>query len=213
MDPSSEDLEQARIGELLEARCQELRLTWNVVAQRSGLSREGLSRLRRGVGTPRRLTKRGVEDTLFWRHGSIDRIIRGGNPEPYGTIARTGDYVTVTFTERDVTRTVRADTGRDVDTATEVATAEASTHDATVTTIEGRVSARLEEISQSVGLNEHPPFPNPTSKTQRAANQMWEAFRLLVEDDPSDATVRGVIRRGAVDLEELQEREKLRGSG
>lgn len=88
-----------------------------------------------------------------------------------------------------------------------------ATEAATVTTIEGRASARLEEISQAVGLNEHPPFPNPTSRTQQAANQMWQAFRLLVEDDPSDATVRGVIRRGAVDLEELQEREKLRGSG
>src|SRR4051812_21089924 len=76
---------------------------------------------------------------------------------------------------------------------------------------EGRALARLEEISQAVGLNDQPPFPNPTSKTQQAANQMWQAFRLLVEDDPSDATVRGVIRRGAVDLEELQEREKLRG--
>ncbi len=200
MDPSSEDLEQARIGELLEARCQELRLTWNVVAQRSGLSREGLSRLRRGIGTPRRLTKRAVEDAVFWRHGSIDRILKGGDPEPYGTIARTGDFVTVTFTERDVTRTVRADTGRD------------SQAEATVTTIEDRASARLEEISHAVGLNEHPPFPSPTSKTQQAANQMWEAYRLLAGDDPSDATVR-VIRRGAVDLEDLQEREKLRGSG
>jgi len=86
-------------------------------------------------------------------------------------------------------------------------------HDATVTTIEGRASARLEEISQKVGLADHPPFPNPTSKTQQAANALWQAYRLLVEDDPSDATVRGVIRRGAVDLEELQEREKMRGSG
>jgi transcriptional regulator with XRE-family HTH domain len=210
MDPSSEDLEQARIGELLEARCQELRLTWNVVAQRSGLSREGLSRLRRGVGTPRRLTKRAVEDAVFWRHGSIDRILKGGNPEPYGTIARTGDYVTVTFTERDVTRTVRADTGRDAPVA--AALVSASAHDATVTTIEPRAAARLEQISQKVGLDEHPPFPNPTSKTQQAANAMWQALRLLAQDEPSDASVR-MIRRGTVDLEELQEREKLRGSG
>ncbi len=85
-------------------------------------------------------------------------------------------------------------------------------HDATVTVIEPRAAARLEEISQKVGLDEHPPFPNPTSKTQEAANTLWAAFRLLAEDDPSDASVR-MIRRGTVDLEELQEREKLRGSG
>jgi hypothetical protein len=41
---------------------------------------------------------------------------------------------------------------------------------------------------------------------------MWQALRLLAQDEPSDASVR-MIRRGTVDLEELQEREKLRGSG
>ena len=92
------------------------------------------------------------------------------------------------------------------------ATVKASAHDATVTTIAGGQAARLEDISQKVGLDEHPPFPNPTSKTQEAANTMWLAFRLLAEDEPSDASVR-MIRRGTVELEEIQEREKLRGSG
>lgn len=211
MDPTSEDLEQARIGELLEARCQELRLTWNVVAQRSGLSREGLARLRNGVGKPRRLTKRGVEDTVFWRHGSIDRINKGGDPEPYGTIARTDDFITVTWTERGVTHTVRADTGEEISRSTvaDPATASAVATNATVTTIDGRTSARSQQAAKAAGLTPKPPFDNPKSKSQEAANRVWYAYRDLAEGDdesgPDEGTLR-VVRRGAVDLEELRDR-------
>lgn len=131
----------------------------------------------------RGLTLPGIDRVLGWAENASRDFLSGG-PEPAAVSSSTAGAAKV----------------------------KASAHDATVTTIDPRVAARLEEISQAAGLDEHPPFPNPTSRTQQAANQMWQAFRLLAEDEPSDAAVR-MIRRGTVDLEELQEREKLRGSG
>lgn len=178
----SRKLDRDRVARCVKARRGELRYSQRELAERAGVDIKTINSLEAASRWPQATKRAAIEDALHWRSGSLLRIAEGGEP---------GDLMT-------------ADA--------EAATVEASAHDATVTTIEPRVAARLEEISRTVGLDEHPPFPNPTSRTQQAANQMWEAFRLLAEDEPSDATVR-VIRRGAVDLEELQEREKLRGSG
>ncbi len=178
----SRKLDHDRVARRVKARRGELRYSQRELAERAGVDVKTINSLEAASRWPQVTKRAAIEDALHWRSGSLLRIAEGGEP---------GDLMT-------------ADA--------EAATVEGSAHDATVTTIEGRASARLDEISQAIGLNEHPPFPNPTSKTQQAANTMWEAYRLLAGDDPSDATVR-VIRRGAVDLEELQEREKLRGSG
>lgn len=179
----SRGLDRERVARYVIDRRGGLGLTQEELAERAGLDRKTIYHLESAERWPQVKTRGALEEALGWASGDLMRIAEGGEP---------GDLMKA---------------------EAEAATAQASAHDATVTTIEGRTSARLEEVSRAVGLNDHPPFPNPTSKTQQAANQMWQAFRLLVEDDPSDATVRGVIRRGAVDLEELQEREKLRGSG
>lgn len=71
-----------RLSWLMDERRQELRLTWDVVAQSAGLSREGLRRVREGDRGMRTLTKRGIEDALNWEPGSVDAILAGGEPTP-----------------------------------------------------------------------------------------------------------------------------------
>jgi transcriptional regulator with XRE-family HTH domain len=177
----SRGLDRERVARYVIDRRGGLGLTQEELADRAGLDRKTIYHLESAERWPQVKTRGALEEALGWASGDLIRIAEGGEPS--------------NFTAADA----------------EAATAEASAHDATVTTIE-RASARLEEISQAVGLDEHPPFPNPTSKTQEAANTLWAAYRLLAQDDTSDASVR-MIRRGTVDLEELQEREKLRGSG
>lgn len=71
-----------RLARLMDERRQDLRLTWEVVAQRAGMSREGLRRTREGERAMRVLTKRGIEDALYWAPGSVDAVLDGGEPTP-----------------------------------------------------------------------------------------------------------------------------------
>lgn len=179
---TTDDARRRSLGTLVRQRRELLGLSIDEAASRAPMGPTTWTRVEQGKPV-RGLTLPGIDRVLGWAENASRDFLSGG-PEPTAVSS----------------------------SAVGTAIGSGRVHDATVTTIEGRASARLEEISQAVGLNEHPPFPNPTSRTQHAANTMWEAYRLLAQDDPSDATVR-VIRRGAVDLEELQEREKLRGSG
>jgi hypothetical protein len=61
-------------------RRDELGLYWNDVAERAGLTKEGLRTVRAGIGTMRPPTKRGIEAALRWTRGSVDRILEGGAP-------------------------------------------------------------------------------------------------------------------------------------
>lgn len=81
---SSEQTPQsrARLAKLLDERRAELRLRWRDVAEQAGITVEGLRTLRIGTGRIRSTTKRGLEDALRWRPGSIDRILADGDPEP-----------------------------------------------------------------------------------------------------------------------------------
>ncbi|WP_433233950.1 hypothetical protein [Actinomadura nitritigenes] len=69
-----------RLARLIEERATDLRLTWDEVIERSGLSKQGLHGVRFGTGALRRLTKAGIEDALAWKRGSVDAILKGGDP-------------------------------------------------------------------------------------------------------------------------------------
>ncbi len=69
-----------RLARLMAERRDELGLYWNDVAERAGLTKEGLRTVRGGVGTMRPPTKRGIETALRWTRGSVDRILEGGTP-------------------------------------------------------------------------------------------------------------------------------------
>lgn len=70
-----------RFAELMDRRREELGLLWNDVAERAGLTKEGLRTLRAGTGKMRAPTKRGLETALGWKRGSIDRYLESdGDP-------------------------------------------------------------------------------------------------------------------------------------
>lgn len=71
-----------RLSRLMGSRRADLRLQWSEVAERAGLTREGLLNIRKGTGDIRPLSKRGIEDALQWASGSVDAILAGGEPSP-----------------------------------------------------------------------------------------------------------------------------------
>jgi hypothetical protein len=71
-----------RLAEFMDRRRIDLRLTWREVADAGGISYEALRAARNGVGDIRSLTQAGVEDGLQWEHGSVARILAGGDPTP-----------------------------------------------------------------------------------------------------------------------------------
>ncbi|GAA4059572.1 hypothetical protein GCM10022214_10110 [Actinomadura miaoliensis] len=79
---TSTETSRQRLARLMDERRAELRLTWHEVAERAGMTREGLRRTRTGSGSIRSLTKRGIEDALEWAVGSVDMILAGGDPLP-----------------------------------------------------------------------------------------------------------------------------------
>lgn len=64
----------------MDSRRRDLRLKWDEVAARAGIHRETLRQIRIGKGDIRPLSATGIEDALQWEHGSIDRILEGGEP-------------------------------------------------------------------------------------------------------------------------------------
>jgi hypothetical protein len=75
----------------MDERRAELQLTWNEVAEKAGITREGLRRTRVGTGHIRSLTKHGIEKALAWERGSVDTILAGGEPTPTGPHVRVHD--------------------------------------------------------------------------------------------------------------------------
>ncbi|HEY9370959.1 hypothetical protein [Streptomyces sp.] len=69
-----------RLARLMDERRSDLHLTWNEVAERAGVTREGLRRTRTGTGHIRSLTKRGIERALSWEVGGVDEILAGVAP-------------------------------------------------------------------------------------------------------------------------------------
>lgn len=71
-----------RLAQLMEQRRKDLRLRWQDVAERSGLSLKTLHSVRSSDKRVAELTKTGIEDGLRWEHGSIDLVLAGGEPAP-----------------------------------------------------------------------------------------------------------------------------------
>lgn len=82
MEGMSTETPRQRLARLMDERRADLDLTWNEVAERAGVTREGLRRTRVGSGHIRSLTKRGIERALQWSAGSVDRVLAGEEPEP-----------------------------------------------------------------------------------------------------------------------------------
>ncbi|SEG44203.1 hypothetical protein SAMN04489712_105239 [Thermomonospora echinospora] len=66
----------------MDERRAELDLTWDDVAKRAPLSKQGLHTIRFEDRPMRQLTKARIERALEWAPGSVDRILAGGDPEP-----------------------------------------------------------------------------------------------------------------------------------
>lgn len=79
MDTSGDDTKT--LGQWLEERKDELRMSWAEVGERAGgMSRQALLDIRNGVTSPRSQTKRKLEDAVRWEPLSIDAIQRGREP-------------------------------------------------------------------------------------------------------------------------------------
>lgn len=62
-------------------RREQLGLTWNEVAERAGMTKQGLRTVRQETRKIMPLTKRGIEEALRWQPGSIDVVLNGGDPQ------------------------------------------------------------------------------------------------------------------------------------
>lgn len=69
-----------RLGALMEERRLELGLRWQDVAEHGGVSLKALHSARTGNASIRPLTQQAIENGLRWQHGSIQRVIDGGDP-------------------------------------------------------------------------------------------------------------------------------------
>lgn len=77
-----------RLNRLMNERRVELGLQWQTVAALANITTSTLGAVRRGSNEPTDLTKRGLENALRWKRGSISKIYAGENPdteEPSGT--------------------------------------------------------------------------------------------------------------------------------
>lgn len=93
---------QTSLGEWMDRRRVELRLTWREVAERADLSIAGLNAIRNGTRNPTDLTRRGIEEALGWGGGSVTAVLAGGKPttatrlyehEFHGDVAAPADEV------------------------------------------------------------------------------------------------------------------------
>lgn len=71
-----------RLDQAMTARSLELKKRWVKVAEEAGITTSALSGIRRGEYKPSAHTARALEDALRWRHGSIQTVLDGGDPEP-----------------------------------------------------------------------------------------------------------------------------------
>jgi|GEM_PF-6827586 len=65
-----------RLGAAMEQRRLELRLRWNQVAERAGMSVAHLSRIRKGEAPPSPLAAASIETALQWPAGTVRDILR-----------------------------------------------------------------------------------------------------------------------------------------
>ena len=71
-----------RLDRLMNARRKELGLYWNEVAAAARVREQTLGAVRKGENSPSDMTRIGLDRALEWEAGSVDAILRGGNPTP-----------------------------------------------------------------------------------------------------------------------------------
>jgi hypothetical protein len=70
-----------QVGQWMEERAQQLGLQWTEIAVRTGLTEEGIRKIRDGrTERPNRATRALLEEALRWMPGSFDSIRAGGEP-------------------------------------------------------------------------------------------------------------------------------------
>jgi hypothetical protein len=84
------DMEESRLGRLMDERRLNLGLDWQDVASLAGISTKTLYNARvPGAPLPAPRTRRKIEDALRWKPGSMERAYGGGDPEALPPAART----------------------------------------------------------------------------------------------------------------------------
>jgi transcriptional regulator with XRE-family HTH domain len=69
-----------RLDAAIKERRLELGLSWKEVAQAADISEATLRAIRNGANEPSALTARGIERALGWSAGSVERVLKGGEP-------------------------------------------------------------------------------------------------------------------------------------
>lgn len=72
----------SRLADQMDRRRKALRLRWEAVADRAGISSTFLRKIRAGAGGASDVVIAGLEDALLWQRGSIAAIYRGAEPTP-----------------------------------------------------------------------------------------------------------------------------------
>lgn len=70
----------ARLAELMNKRRIERRMLWDEIAESAEISTAHLRKIRTGEAKASELTEANIEAALKWERGSIERILRGGDP-------------------------------------------------------------------------------------------------------------------------------------
>lgn len=73
-----------RLDETMSARRLDLRMNWREAAATAGISYAALRAIRKGEYQPTALTARGLDHAFQWRPGSVEAVLRGGEPTPLG---------------------------------------------------------------------------------------------------------------------------------
>lgn len=76
------DEQRAPLRKAMEARIEELDITWRDVAAAAGISYETVRKARTGPGGIPSRTRRALERGLRWARGSVDAVLAGDKPAP-----------------------------------------------------------------------------------------------------------------------------------
>lgn len=82
---TSDELPLTTVGWEIDERRAELGMRWQDLAEAAGVSRQRLYEIRDSGSASSRMrttTKKKIERALQWERGSIDAILRGGDPTP-----------------------------------------------------------------------------------------------------------------------------------
>lgn len=76
------DQTRTHLAEEMEGRRRQLRVKWTEVAKRAGMSPQNLLRIRNGEISVTDDAADGIDEALYWKHGSVQAILNGGSATP-----------------------------------------------------------------------------------------------------------------------------------